>query len=484
MRRRDFMKGAAAAGMSLGAAGALGAGQQRPNVLLIMVDQWRQPRWTPRLRTPNVDRLAASGVSFSNSFISASPCSPSRACILTGTYTTQNKMYSNCDFVTADLQPSLDPRIPTLGHMFRDSDYRTPYRGKWHLTRRADRNPRDDLIDYGFEGWGPPEAYFGGPPYCGLAYDPIYAKRANKWLLDEDNHKEPWFLVASLVNPHDICAYPRYVPQQQLKEIITDAPPDNWTDTLKGKPRSQTEFQQRYENVGGPMDLTDPDAWRRYLDYYVSCIEKVDVHIGQILDALERSGQADNTIIAFTSDHGEMAGSHRLRCKGNFAYEEVMNVPLVFSWPGHLPEGVVTDAFANNVDVAPTLAALAGLKGLPYMAGVDLSPVLREPGGASVREEVVFHTDWESMFKSGKTAADVNLYTHPAHVRALRDRDWKYSYYFGPGRDVFEYELYNMKDDPLEMDNLANDAGYLAKRKEMHERLMEQERKFEDDFEL
>jgi arylsulfatase A-like enzyme len=482
MQRREFMKGGAAAAGLAFAAGKGFSAPERPNVLIILVDQMRLPRWTPLLNRPNIEGLAATGVSFTKHFVSAVPCSPSRACLMTGTYTTQNKMYTNCDFVEGNLQPSLDPRIPTLGSVFRKAGFRTPYRGKWHLTRRADRNKKDALIAYGFEGWKPPEAYFGGPPYCGAAFDPMYARRAVEWLTDPANHKEPWLLVCSLVNPHDICAYPRFYPQEKMKEIRTAAPPDNWTDDLSGKPGCQREFQERYNKVGGPMHLGDPDAWRRYLDYYIHCQEEVDENVGKVLAALDRSGQRHNTIVVFTADHGEMAGSHRLRTKGCFAYEEVMNVPLIFSWPGRLPAGVTTEAFASNVDVMPTLAGLAGVKNPDYMAGMDLSGVLADPASASPRSQIIYHQDWEVEFTIGKSADEHSIYQNPAHVRCLRDREWKYAFYFAPGRDDVDHELYNLKDDPLELTNLARDAGYMAKRKEMYQRLMEEEARLKKEF--
>ena len=484
MDRRQFLAGSAAAmaGLSMGSTESRGAQTQRPNVLLILVDQWRQPRWTPQLRTPGVDRLAARGVSFSNHFVSASPCSPSRACLMTGTYTTQNQMYSNCDFVEGDLQDSLDPTIPTLGHVFRENGYRTPYQGKWHLTRHADRNPEDDLIDYGFEGWRLPDAPFGGPPYWGKIFDPLYAHRSIQWLSEPANRQQPWFLVSSLVDPHDVCGWPRAYPQWLDEEIRTDAPPENWNDDLSGKPASQHEFLVRFRSIGGRMDENDPDLWRRYLDYYMHCMESADRQIVRILDALEASGQADNTIVIFTSDHGEMGGSHRLRTKGNFAYEEVMNVPLIIAWPKVLPRGVTTNAMASNVDVMPTLCSLAGVRASHYMPGVNLLPVLKNPEATGERDDVLHHVDWESIFGVAKKKGQVNIYDNPSHVRTIRDRQWKYSYYFAPGRDAEEFELYNLKDDPLEMSNLVSDAGYAATRKELHDRMMEQEGQLERDY--
>ena len=481
--RRGFIQsaGGVAAGLALGAAGPLFAGSSRPNVLLILVDQMRQAKWTPELKTPNVDRLAGKGVSFVNHFVSASPCSPSRSCLLTGTYTTQNRMFTNCDFVEGERQPSLDPRIPTFGHVFGQAGYQTPYRGKWHLTRKSDLNPNDPLGDYGFTGWKPPDAPFGGSAYNGAIMDPIYSRQACRWLLDADNHRQPWFLVCSLVNPHDICEYPLYYPQRKLRPIKTDAPPPNWTDDLSGKPGAQREFQKNYESFAGKVKLSDPDAWRRYLDYYIHCMEEVDRNLGRVLEALEHSGQAGNTIIVFTADHGEMGGSHQLRTKGSFAYEEEMNVPLIFTCPGHLPEGVTVNSFAASVDVMPTLIELAGIRNSNYMAGVSLASLLADPKAAGVREEVVFHQDWEMAVKIGKSP-DAPTMRHPAHIRCLRGRDWKYAHYFSPYNDGVEYELYDLKNDPLEMVNLASDAGYQARKKEMHERLMERENKLVEEF--
>ncbi|OGP55862.1 MAG: hypothetical protein A2V67_12420 [Deltaproteobacteria bacterium RBG_13_61_14] len=483
MRRREFIKTSATAlaGAVLGGK-IISAAEKRPNILLILVDQLRQPRWTPAGVTPNLDRLAQTGVSFTQHFVSAVPCSPSRACMITGTYTTQNHMHSNCDFQVGERQPSLDPRIPTLGHIFRDAGFRTPYRGKWHLTRKADRDPRDPLRAYGFEGWKPPEAPFGGAPYNGAVMDPVYAREAKAWLKDPNHHRQPWLLVCSLVNPHDICEWPRYYPQTRLRPVHTDTLPDNWRDDLSTKPGCQREFQERYQKLAGFMDPGDEKAWRRYLDYYLHCQRDVDENVGDVLRALEQSGQRENTIVVFTSDHGEMAGSHGLRTKGCFAYEEVMNVPLIFSWPGHLPAGAVTGAFASNVDVAPTLAGLAGITRLPYLAGRDLSPVLQDPARGSVQDEILYHQGWElevGLSKQSRTSA----FSHPAHVRCLRDREWKYAYYFSPDHDQVEHELYHLKDDPLEMTNLGNDPGYEPKRREMFARLMEREQKLIEEFE-
>ncbi len=492
MKRREFIKGSAvaAAGLSLGS-GSLFGRQKRPNVLLIIVDQMRYPRWTPELRTPNIDRIAAQGVSFTRGYCSAVPCSPSRACLLTGTYTTQNQVYQNVDWLFFS-QPSLDPGIPTAGHIFGKAGYHTPYRGKWHLTRRKYRN--EALIPYGFEGWmevdpatGEPcncGEDAGGGANCGFSQDPILARQATDWLSDPANHKEPWFMVCSLVNPHDICEYPRHYPETKKWPIRTKEAPPNYTDDLSTKPRVQSDWRRGYGVLMGKIEEDNPDDWRRYLDFYTACIEDVDRHIGMVLDALEKSGQADNTIVVFTSDHGDMGGSHQLRAKGPMAYEEVINIPMMFSWPGHIPEGVTTEALAANVDILPTLTSRTGVSNSNYTAGFDLSPILASPASASVREDVIYHMNADTRPPRSRAAKAIMsaISTGPGQIRAIRTRDWKYAHYFDQTGDEAEYELYDLKNDPLEMTNLAHDHGYRRKMKQLADRLMELERKQRKEF--
>lgn len=485
MDRRDFIKNAAVV-TALGATPQFaGAAKRPPNLLLVLADGMRANCWTPHLSTPNLDRLASAGVSFTDHFVSATPCSPSRACLFTGTYTTQNGMYLNCDFTEGDRQPSFDTRLTTIGHMFQKNGYSTPYRGKWHLSRGSDRRGKKDKLGaYGFTGWKPPDSLFGGPPYSGAVQDPIYTRQAVEWLQDPDNHKRPWFLTLSLVNPHDVASFPRFYPQRKLRPIITEELPKNWNDDLSEKPGAQKEYRELYAKLGGKIAPDDVDTWRRLLDYYVFCMEDVDANLGRVLLALEQSGESDNTIVVFTSDHGEMAGSHGLRGKDTFVYEEKMKVPLIMSAPGLLPRGMATNAMSSNVDVMPTLLSLAGINsGLPYMAGHDLTPVIKE-SAASVRDEVILHHD--SEIRTPTTIGDKaqSNFKHPTHIRCIRDRKYKYAYYFRPETTEREYELYNLQEDPLEMTNLANDPGYAGRKRQMHDRLIERERELESEFSL
>jgi len=400
------------------------------------------------------------------------PCSPSRACLLTGLHMDQHQVMTN---VMKGQQPSLDPSIPTLGQMFRRAGYQTPYFGKWHLTLERQVDLQGGLEPYGFDWVARQRQVF---PFPGLETDPEYTRAACAWLKEPAHRKQPWFMVISLINPHDICLYPRLaVPAAEVPKVV-DRLPGNWNDDLLGKPRCQAEFQKAYAAMGGPIRLDDQPVWRQYLDDYHYLTMKNDHHLGQVLDTLEASGQTGQTVVIFTSDHGEMAGSHRLRVKGPFVYVENTNVPLVISWPKKFPAGVHTDALCQNLDLFPTLARLIGVDPAaqyPYLPGRDLTPILKNPTRPAVSDHVLFsYTGNAALARADRDLRKAGVQS-PDHVRALRERDWVYARYFAPNRPEQEFELYDFKNDPLEMHNLAQDPGYQKRRKEMADKLQQAE---------
>lgn len=473
MKRREFIKtwASAMAGLAAGAAGAGALG--RPNVLLILVDQMRRPRWFPEhAGLPNFERLKAGGIEFTRHYTSAVPCSPSRACLFTGLHMDQHGVSLNVN--NRDFQESLDPCIPTLGHMFRDAGYRTPYFGKWHLTLKEEYK-KEGLAAYGFEEWNEPDRH--GIPYEGIIFDRSYADGAIDWI-EREGRKGPWFLVCSLINPHDICFYPRFdVPPVFIRDVF-DKLPENWHDDLSGKPRCQAEYAVTSSAVSGKMGANDEKTWLHYLDYYYYLTLRIDMQLGRILNALEASGQARDTIVIFTSDHGDMGGSHGLRAKGPFVYEENTNVPLVISWPGRLAGGVSTGALSQNVDLFPTLAGLVGVdvrSKYAHLSGRDLAPVLADPGKGSVNDHVLFSFAGNIMMSLMAKRLGRPQVTSPQNIRAIRERDIVFGRYFDPGGGDQEFEMYDLRNDPFEMRNLAGDPGYRAVEKEMLEKLRDAE---------
>lgn len=460
--RRDFLKQAAGAALAAGLPFAASAGRP-PNVLLVIVDQMRRPRWFPAdARLPNYERLAARGVAFDQHYVSAVPCSPSRACLFTGRHMDQNRIEAN---VTVKGSDSLDPAIPTLGHVFRRAGYLTPYFGKWHLTRGKDRK-KLNLEPYGFD-------WHTGELATGLISDDACARSAISWLETNGRGPKPWFLTLSLINPHDICGYPGGPIPDSLIPNVFDALPENFNDDLAGKPRCQRQYQAVIEH--NKTRFKGDKAWLRNLDYYYAMTLRVDRLLGRVMDTIDRLQLGGDTLVVFTSDHGDMAGSHRLRLKGPFPYAENTNVPLLVSWPGRLPEGVRTPALSQNVDLFPTLAGLIGADVSGHkLPGRDLGPVLADPQAPGADHVLFSFTANVSMLTQARATGGPTI-TAPQHIRAIRTPEAVYARYFDPGSDVKEFELYDLKDDPLELHNRAADPGRAALEEEMQGRLREAE---------
>ena len=471
MKRREFLKTSALTAGAMTITGKnLHAAQGRPNVLLIICDQWREPRWFPeKVNLPGYERLCKEGLNFTNHFASAVPCSPSRACLFTGMHLTQHGVESNVDPTTG--HASLDPRIPTLGHRFKEAGYRTPYLGKWHLSQDKDYADKG-LAAYGYEGWHGPD--HDGIPYDGLEHDGLFAEQSIRWLR-QHGKKGPFFLTCSLINPHDICYYRRLdVPDAFVPDVFSKLP-DNHEDDLKTKPRIQALYREAYgKGMGTTPDQPRP-VWLHYLDFYYWLQQKVDHHVSRLLATLDQLGLAENTIVLFTADHGDMCGSHKLQAKGPFMYQENNNVPFIVRWPGKIQAGVQTKALSQNPDVFPTLMELAGISApLDHLPGKSLAPVILQPGKPSPDDHILIGFGMRLLAHAGQSHSDYKGV--PIQFRAIHDGRYKYARYFDPGCQE-EYELYDLQNDPGELRNLAIDSGYLNLRKELADRLAEAEPK-------
>jgi arylsulfatase A-like enzyme len=498
-----------------GADPAGAAGPDRPNILFIVSDQERQRGWLPPdVELPNRQRLIDSGLEFTNYFTHSSPCSPSRATIFTGQYVPQHGVNENVVF---PYHRPLDPAIPTIGQALREQGYATSYLGKWHL----DLGPSPDMEAYGFSDWKGNDLHFMGWAGTGAEFDPVIAQQAADWLGMHARQREPWCLTVGLVNPHDVMWFPIDQPAWQeahpeetelAKAILGyaawkesdpiptydraypehfDALPANFDDDLFTKPAVQRQWQHEQQHaIYGHIDHADTGSWLRQLDYYVDLHRQGDRNLGVILDALEASGRWDDTAIVFTSDHGDMCGSHGLRSKGPFVYDEIMRIPLYVKAPGITQPGTRTDALASHVDLATTIPMLGGAarEEIPTFQGHDLRPVLTDPS-ASVRDHILFAQD---------TAWYERCIPLRYAIRGVFDGRHKYARYYGVGGgtspttgppkgpklfDVdaaFEdqdHELYDLADDPHELVNLANDRGRRHEVREWFGRLAELEAK-------
>jgi arylsulfatase len=492
--------------------GPYAEGRRRPNILLVVSDQERQRGWLPpSVMLPWRERLITQGLEFTRYYTHSSPCSPSRASLLTGRYLPAHGVNDN---VIMPEHTELDPAVPTVGSLLRAAGYRSSYIGKWHLSQAV----HPAMEGYGFSDWEGNDRHFMGWAGTGVHFDPIIASNAAHWLRTHARGPaapgapadQPWFLTVALVNPHDVMWFPvdqpgyaERHPEEVARirgvlesaawkdddalpvygdpydEVCEDLPP-NFADDLHAKPEAHRQWRwDQQHGLWGYIDPSDTKAWLRHLDYYVELHRLADRSLGTVLEALEESGAWDDTVVIFTSDHGDMCGSHGLRSKGPFVYDEIMRVPLYVRVPGVTRPGTATDALATHVDLAATIGALAGVDPAraaadeaPTFQGLDLAPVFADPS-ASVRDHVLFAQD---------SAQTQNLNNVRYALRGFFDGTTKYARYYGvgggkpstglwgkdPGAKLFDvdcafddqdHEWYDHDTDPFELVNMANDRG-------------------------
>ena len=280
---------------------------------------------------------------------------------------------------------------------------------------------------YGFADWDGNDRHFMGWAGTGVHFDPLIASNAAHWLSENagpaGEGDQPWFLTVALVNPHDVMWFPVDQPgyeEQHPDEVamikkvlesaawkddetlpvyrepypeVCDTLPANFADPLHAKPEAHRQWRwDQQHGLWGYIDPSDKASWLRHLDYYVHLHQLADRSLGTVLGALEASGAWDDTVIIFTSDHGDMCGSHGLRSKGPFVYDEIMRVPLYVKVPGTTTPGTVTSALGSHVDLAATICALAGVDPATAGAtvqGADLTPGAGRPDGLGARPHPV-----------------------------------------------------------------------------------------------
>jgi arylsulfatase len=372
---------------------------------------------------------------------------------------------------------------------------------------------------YGYADWDGNDQHFMGWAGTGVHFDPVIADSAARWLDSNGGQAAPWFLTVALVNPHDVMWFPMDQPGYQAThpdelaaseallssakwkdgdavppftepypEVI-DQLPANFADDLLTKPGCHRQWRWDQQHwIAGYIDPADKGSWLRQLDYYVRLHELADESLGTVLSALERSGAWDDTIVVFTSDHGDMCGSHGLRSKGPFVYDEIMRVPCYVKPAANAASDVAvgerSEALSSHVDLARTICGLSGVEPDAGFQGVDLSPVLETPG-ASLRDHVLF---------AHATAHTSNIRGTRWSIRGVFDGRHKYARYYGVGgglpNDDFsgkptpmlygpdaafedqEHEWYDHQEDPHELVNLAMDHGRKAELRTRFEELL------------
>ena len=431
----------------------------RPNVLVLLTDQLRYPPSYEskeladyrREHCPGQERLRANGVSFKYHYPMATACAPSRASLLTGHYPSLHGVTQTDGLgktAESDDMFWLAPdTVPTLGDWFRAGGYRTFFKGKWHASHEhLDAEDGDgyllsiddegtplpeniqkyldaDLLDeYGFSEWVGPEPHGLGKHNTGTVKDPFTASETIDLLgrLDAEEGAQPWLTVCSFLNPHDSSFFGAIGLTQGLRYRAKDVPHVDQAPTrdedLSTKPACQQSYVDNWSRMGAPQPWIET-----HLKYYYKVQATVDEQVTRVLDALRASGDYENTIVIFSSDHGDMQGAHGgMHEKWHNAYDEALRVPFLVSSP-LLPGGArEIEIPTNHADLTPTLLGLAGIDSGQALAelrdshidaqplvGRDLSEAIRAAEPDASAEPVLFTTDDEISEGNARGASPI-----------------------------------------------------------------------------
>ncbi|MEM9159325.1 MAG: sulfatase-like hydrolase/transferase [Verrucomicrobiota bacterium] len=433
----------------------------RPNILIVMTDQQRADTVPPRSRavTPKLEAFAKRSHVFTNAHTVSPHCSPSRASFFTSLYPSQHRLRNN-PLNGQALSQDLKPEAKLWSQGLSKAGYALHFTGKWHVSKN--RDPRDfgweehdairlgsasenreatwDLIGKtkaersqapgsikrkGYSDW---TAYGASN---GADIDDELSQVAADQIQNLAHSDRPWCYYVGFIGPHD----PYKVPQRFLDlypENTVDLP-KSYHDDLSDKPNI---YRRTREQI---WDQLSPAESKESLRHYLAYCSKMDEHFGQILDALDESGQRKNTIVVFLSDHGDYAGDHGLWCKGIAAFEGAYRIPLMISIPENKPQTI--DAFTSICDIGPTLLEAVGIEySKNEYAGRSLLPLLdQSETQLAWRDSICYQCDGVELY-----------YTQ----RAIVTRQWKYVF------NGFDYdELYDLVNDPDEQNNLARQEG-------------------------
>jgi len=453
------------------------------NVVLFITDQERTIQHFPagwaEKNMPGMERLRRTGLTFRRAACNACMCSPSRATLMSGYFPAQHGVKWTLEQnMPADEYPQgeLPLSLANLATVMKSVGYSTPYKGKFHITKPLNKDGvfmPADVNKYGFERWNPqdaganqdPSEYGGGDADNDSRF--IHSNgpmlQGNEgvlaYLKSSAPTEGPFFLVVSLVNPHDVLGYPTAIFQNGYNPTWLEGDielPATVDEDLSTKPRVQDEFL-KLTNIG--LGSLDPVQQRNYINFYGNLMKSSDKYLVRILEILEQLDLLNNTLVIKTSDHGEMGMAHGgLRQKNFNFYEEATRVPLIYSNPVLFPEPQVSDALVSHVDFLPTIASLfdAPLTARRPWEGVDYSQTVLHPELASVTAEpqdytVFTYDDYQSGQAQGPYPGPLN------HIVSIREKRYKLAKYYDENHPdgPYQWEMYDMLTDPLERTNLA-----------------------------
>jgi len=432
----------------------------QPNILWYCTDQQRfdtiKVLGNPYVDTPNIDKLVQSGVAFTHAYCQSPICTPSRSSFLTGLYPARLHNTRNGNDTFPDFPPLITKLIAETG-------YRCGNIGKFHLTSSGHRTeprlddgmaywqfshaPRDDweeghhYADWVNERGGDLDSMRNSPERVPPEYhQTTWATECALEFIDV-NSQTPWLLCMNIYDPH-----PPFIPPKVYADMFDpDEMPGPYfrdEDLETQKKLAEIDFQ------GEALPPQGHDA-KRMQAYYYAMIKQIDDQFQRVIDHLEQTGQLENTVIIFTSDHGESLGDHGLLQKGCRFYEGLVRIPLIFAWPGKFLENVQRDALVELLDLTSTIMEIAGLEPPEYMQGQSLIKLLTDDTAPDEHREFVRSEYFDALdpFFTNGSGAFATMY---------RNRKYKLSVYHG--HEIGE--LYDLEEDPWEFNNLWDNPDY------------------------
>jgi arylsulfatase A-like enzyme len=468
-----------------------------PNVLLITTDQQHFDALgsrTPVLKTPNIDRLGIEGVTLDRAYCPNPLCSPSRSSIITGRYPSSHGCWT--------IGTKLDEEQEFLGDVLAAAGYQTSLVGKAHFQPLASRSDQTSLeamptlrdMDFWRSFTGPYYGFdhielarnHGNERWAGQHYGLWMEEKGlanwrdffeteaggdrspRSWDLPEEFHytnfvrersvaaidraaeaDKPFFLWSSFQDPHPPYVVPEpwasmYDPVDVRPGTLSPGELDRmplWHRlTQEANPDFSPWQETPHSNHGFSSHLIDDAELRKNIAIYYGMMSFIDDAVGTIFDRLDALGLTENTLVVFTTDHGHFLGQHGLTAKGAFHYEDLLRIPMLARFPGHISAGTHTTSLQSLIDLAPTILAAAGIPAPPLMQGVDQMPV------------------WKGLTVQARDHVIVENRHQPTnvHIRSYINDRYKITLY----RDQEVGELFDLVDDPGEIHNRFDDRGY------------------------
>ncbi|RYX86195.1 DUF229 domain-containing protein [bacterium] len=427
---------------------------KKPNLLYVFADQLRYQSvgyaGDTKARTPNIDAFAAQSCNFWNAVSNHPVCAPYRASLFTGKHTSSTGMVIN--------ELRLKPNQRCLGHVLTEAGYSTSYIGKWHLY--ADEFGNHDDPKNGFVPRGPHRLGFDGE-WKAFGFN---HNHFNGYYYEESPEKKVF--PAGTYEPDgqtdlaiDFLKRAAQTPDTPFAMMLSWGPPhDPWNaedvparflelfkdEQFPNPPNYKATNDNPYTDEWGSLkeeERAQLEEWRRVYYAQTAC---VDWNFGRLLQALEELGLSDDTIVIFTSDHGEMMGAQGRRAKGIF-YEEACRIPFLLRWPGRVPVHA-TDALLSTVDILPTLCGLLDLETPATAEGIDLSAIAKGDDGPQPEAVLLQGTGAIAIWEDGH------------EWRALRNKQYTYARYLVDGHEL----LFDHQNDPFELHNLATEPAHAA----------------------